>query len=252
MKGKENGGTQSLSMVPPATGSSIINVGNGERMLSVVGGLALAGLALGKLRKSKGIAMLLGGGYLLARGLTGYCVFNNLVGRKTTYKNASAIEASLTFMIDKPREEIYAYWRRLENLPQFMKHLLSVMQKDNTHSTWTAVMPGGMGTLTWEAEIVEDQPNEYIAWQSLPGSAVDNAGEILFSEIPSLPGTEVSVLISYRLPGGDLGSLAAKFINPVVESLLNEDLNRFRDFMEKGELPETAQLEKIKQFNTLN
>src|SRR5688572_24980659 len=107
MKGKDNGGTQSLSMVPPATGSSIINVGNGERMLSVVGGLALAGLGLGRLGKSKGIAMLIGGGYLLARGLSGYCVFNNLIGRKATYKNASAIEASVTFMIDKPREEIY-------------------------------------------------------------------------------------------------------------------------------------------------
>jgi uncharacterized membrane protein len=195
---------------------------------------------------------LLSGGYLLARGLTGYCVFNNMVGRNVITKNASAIEASLTFMIDKPREEIYAYWRKLENLPQFMKHLQSVISKDELHSTWTARVPGGLGSISWEAEITEDVPNEYIAWQSLPGSTIDNAGEILFSQIPSMPGTEVTVQISYRLPGGDLGSLAAKFINPVVESLLNEDLKRFRDFMEKGEVPESGKVNEIKQYDTYN
>ena len=240
---------QPVSMIPPATGSSAINIGNGERIASVIGGLALAGLGLRSLKKTKGVAMLLSGGYLLARGLSGYCVFNTMIGRNANYRNASAIEASLTFMIDKPREEIYAYWRRLENLPQFMKHLSSVTQQDATHSSWVATIPGGLGTLSWDAEIVEDHPNEYIAWQSLPGSTIVNAGEILFSEIPSLPGTEVSVVISYRLPGGDLGSLAARFVNPVVESLLNEDLNRFRDFMEKGELPQSARVENIKQYN---
>src|SRR5688572_28602885 len=113
MKIKEKGESQSASMVPPATGSSIINVGNGERLLSVVGGLALAGFGIRSLKKGKGVTMLLSGGYLLARGLTGYCVFNNMVGRNVITKNASAIEASLSFMIDKPREEIYAYWRKL-------------------------------------------------------------------------------------------------------------------------------------------
>ena len=133
-----------------------------------------------------------------------------------------------------------------------MKHLQSVISKDELHSTWTARVPGGLGSISWEAEITEDVPNEYIAWQSLPGSTIDNAGEILFSQIPSMPGTEVTVQISYRLPGGDLGSLAAKFINPVVESLLNEDLKRFRDFMEKGEVPESGKVNEIKQYDTYN
>lgn len=243
--------SRSVSLVPPATGSSTINIGNTERILSVIGGLALTGLSL-RSRKSTQVSLLLSGGYLLARGLSGFCVFNNMIGRNSIQKNATAIEASLTFVIDKPRDEIYAFWRRLENLPQFMKHLTAVKEKDSTHSTWTARVPGGLGTISWEAEILEDVPNEYISWQSLPGSTIDNAGEILFTEMQGISGTEVSVCISYRLPGGDIGSVAAKFINPVVESLLIEDLNRFRNFMEKGEVPDVENGSQIKQYHSYN
>jgi uncharacterized membrane protein len=223
--------------IPPATGSSIINIGTGERIASVLGGLALASLGVRNMKKGKGIALLFGGGYLLTRGLVGYCAVNHALHRNTVSKNASAIQVSRAFTINKPRAEVYAYWRKLENLPRFMKHLSEVKETDATHSHWTAVIPRGLGTVSWEAEIVEDRADEYIFWQSLPGSTIDNAGEVTFKDAPGQRGTEVHAIISYRLPAGDVGALAAKLINPVVELLIQEDLRRFKNILETGEIP---------------
>jgi uncharacterized membrane protein len=75
---------------------------------------------------------------------------------------------------------------------------------------------------------------------SLPGSTIDNAGEIRFKDAPRNEGTEIHAYISYRLPAGDVGSVAAKLFSPMVESMIREDLRRFKSLMETGELPTSA------------
>jgi uncharacterized membrane protein len=181
-----------------------------------------------------GVAMLLGGGYLLARGISGYCALNEVIGRNSANKSASAMEITSTFIINKPREEVYAFWRNLENLPRFMKHLEEVHTLDERKSSWKARIPGDLATISWEAEILEDRPNTFISWCSLPGSSVDNAGEVTFRDAPSKQGTEMLARISYRLPAGDAGSVAGKLFNPVVERLVKEDLRRFKEIVEGG------------------
>lgn len=228
---------QNKSALPPATGSSIINIGTTERIASVVSGGILATLGFKNVGERNGMVMALAGGYLLVRGLTGFCAISKVLNRNTAMKKAPAIEVTGTFTINKPREEVYAYWRNLENLPGFMQHLEDVEVLDERKSHWKARIPGGLGTVSWEAEITADEPGSYIAWSSLPNSAVDNAGEVRFLDAPGNRGTEVYAEITYRLPAGDVGSLVGKLFNPVVEQLVREDIRRFKNIMETGETP---------------
>jgi uncharacterized membrane protein len=222
--------------IPPATGSSKINVGTAERIASVFAGTALAVYAVRNWNKTSGKLLGLTSLILLKRGSTGYCEINNALGRNSALKKADAMEAAATFTINKPKEEVFAFWRNLSNLPAFMQHLKKVEVQDPQRSRWTAKLPGGVATISWEAVIQEEEPNHLIAWSSLPGSTIDNAGEVRFNDAPSNEGTVVRARISYRLPGGDLGSVAGKLFNPLVEKMIKQDLRRFKSFLETGEV----------------
>jgi uncharacterized membrane protein len=230
--------TTAASALPPATGSSMINISTSERVVSTLGGAALAVWGLRKLNSPSGLTMLLGGGYLLVRGLSGYCYINNLTGRNTAdvQRRAPAMEVRTTFTINKPRSDVYAFWRKLENLPRFMQHLEKVEELDDRRSTWTAKVPGGVGAVSWQAEITDDISGELIAWTSIQGSTVDNAGEVRFKDAQSGKGTELAVCISYRLPGGAIGSVAGKLFNPAIEKMMRDDLRDFKQLMETGDV----------------
>lgn len=223
------------SAIPPATGSSRINVGTAERIASVVGGTALGVYAAKNFNSVSGKLAGVIGLLLLKRGATGYCEINNAVGRNTAHKKADAIEVRATHTINKSREEVYAFWRNFQNLPTFMKHLEKVEVLDEDRSRWTAKLPGGVGSISWEAVIDDEQPNSYISWSSLPGSAVDNAGEVRFSDAAD-GATVMHAKISYRLPAGDAGSLAAKLFNPLVERMIRQDIKKFKALLETGEI----------------
>jgi uncharacterized membrane protein len=225
-----------VSALPPATGSSNINLTPSERVVSTFGGAALAVIGLRNIGSLAGITTFLSGGYLLARGLSGYCAITNSLNRQSS-KQASAMEATGTFIINKPRSDVYAFWRKLENLPKFMQHLEEVKELDDARSKWTAKIPGGVGHVSWDAQIVEDISGELISWSSMPGSTIDNAGEVRFKDAPGNKGTEIRTTITYRLPGGDIGSVAGKLFNPAVENMMREDLRSFQRLLETGETP---------------
>lgn len=221
-----------VSAIPPATGTSSINVGTTERIVSALGGAALTVMALRDIKSPGGISMLLTGGFLLVRGLSGYCAVNNAIGRNTARTAGSPVDINTSVRLEKPASEVYSFWRKLENLPRFMRHLEKVEEIDETHSRWTAKGPAGVGTLSWEAEIVEDHQNEFISWRSLPGSTVDNAGQVRFRETPT--GTEIKVQMSYRLPAGDVGGVAAKLFSPMAEKMMRDDIRDLKKVMETG------------------
>ncbi|HEY9489057.1 MAG TPA: YgaP-like transmembrane domain, partial [Chryseosolibacter sp.] len=154
-----------VSSVPPVFGTSNINVGSQERLISTLGGAALTVMALRDLKSPGGISMLLAGGFLLVRGISGYCMVNNAIGRNTARKAGSPVEVRTTVSLSKPAPEVYSFWRKLENLPKFMKHLEKVEEIDQTRSRWTAKGPAGVGSVSWEAEILEDHQNEFISWR---------------------------------------------------------------------------------------
>jgi uncharacterized membrane protein len=219
------------SLLPPISGTSLINVGYSERIFSVALGFALTSTSLKKFKASS-LPIVIAGGYMIARGLTGYCPLNTIIRRNTAQKKSDAVEAAGSYIIERPRHEVYAYWRRLENLPLFMKHLAEVIQLDEKRSSWKVYVPGGFTTVSWNAEIVEDKPGEYLSWSSLPGSTIDNAGSVSFVDAPGGT-TELKARVAYRLPGGDAGGVAASLINPILQAQLVGDLERFKYTIER-------------------
>ena len=219
---------------PPATGTSHINVSNPERVVSAIGGAALSVLGLKKPGLA-GMAMATAGGLLLFRGATGYCPMNQLMGRDTSDGHDISMEIVKTITVMRPRPEVYQFWRMLENLPKFMEHLEDVRQLGPQRSHWIARVPGGLGKIEWDADIIHEKENELLAWRSLPESDIDNAGEVRFSDSPDGHGTIVQAVISYSPPAGSVGGLAAKLLNPMFKTMVERDLRYFKRFMETGE-----------------
>lgn len=191
-----------------------------------------------------GSIMALLGGYLMFRGASGYCPVNEVVGRNSNLneqnQGVEPIEITRSVTINKPREEVYRFWRQLENLPIFMEHLERVTQIDLKRSHWEARIgniPGvGASTLEWDAEIVEEEENSRIVWRSVPGATVDNAGEVRFTDAPNNRGTEVLATIRYQPPAGALGGAVARLFNPLFKEMVREDIRRFKRYMETGEV----------------
>jgi uncharacterized membrane protein len=132
--------------------------------------------------------------------------------------------------VERPREEVYAFWRKLENLPLFMKHLIRVQEHDDIRSTWSADLPG-FGRLLWDAEIVKDIPGFFIGWVSAEEAPMENAGKVEFMDAG--PGrTQVKVVITYRPPAGDLGVAIASALNPAFKKVVQEEIAGFKERIE--------------------
>jgi len=135
----------------------------------------------------------------------------------------------------RPRDEVYAYWRRLEQLPTFMRHVEEVRETGDGRSHWVASAPAGM-TVDWDAEITEDRPGERLAWRALPGSKVRNAGAVTFAEAPGGRGTEVRVELTYEPPAGPLGVVVAKLFGEEPSQQVKDDLRRLKQVLETGDV----------------
>lgn len=206
-----------------------------ERVLSVLGGVFLTYKSLKTLKKHPfiGIQEAMAGGLLLYRGATGYCPVYNALDKDGT--DPSAVNITETFIVDRPRAEVYSFWRRLENLPRFMKHLASVDEYDHKNSHWRANLPGEILKLNWNAEITHEDENNYIGWQSVEGSMVENAGKVTFHDAVNGTGTELTVDISYFPPAGSLGQGIARLLNGVFEKAVREDVTNFKHYIEGEE-----------------
>lgn len=143
-----------------------------------------------------------------------------------------------TITINRPAAEIYAFWRNLENLPRFMSHLKAVSVIDDQRSHWVAKGPAGT-EVKWDAEIFEDKPGELIAWRSLPGATVPNAGVVRFEEATGGRGTIVRIKLRYHPPGGALGATVAKLFGEAPEKQIPVDLMRIKQLLETGEIART-------------
>ena len=137
--------------------------------------------------------------------------------------------------INRPREELYRAWRDLENLPRFVSHLESVRVIGDNRSHWVVSAIGGR-RIEWDSEIIDDRPNERIAWHSLPGADMPNTGSVVFEQGPGGRGTMISVDMRYEPPGGMIGTMVAKLFGEEPGQQLQEDLRNFKRLMETGEI----------------
>lgn len=149
--------------------------------------------------------------------------------------SSSGIKVKSAITVGRPVGEVYGFWRNFENLPRFMSHLESVQVLDGRRSHWTALGPAGI-RLEWDAETVEDRPNELISWRSLPGGQVDTAGYVRFRPAPGNRGTEIVVEMRYDPPGGVVGATIAKLFGESGQEVVTRDLLAFKNVLETGEV----------------
>jgi uncharacterized membrane protein len=228
-------------------GSGSNNISDAEKWGSIAAG---AGLALyGLTRRSPGgLGLALMGGLLVRRGATGHCDLyqamnvNTASGSQDTRKalggrRGSHVEETIT--VNKPASELYQFWRRLENLPRFMQHIESVDRVSDTVSKWRARGPGG-AILEWNAETINEIPNQLIAWRSVEGSDVVSAGSVHFDEALGERGTRIRVRLQYSPRGGKVGVAVAKLLGRDAATEIREDLRRLKQLLEAGEVPTTT------------
>lgn len=232
--GKANTGLQRVNKT---------NLNNLERSISIISGATI--LLLGVKRPSwGGLLMAIAGGALVHTGVTGYCAAHAAFGRESIdsisddSNVARDIHVERSITINKDANELYSFWRQFENLPGIMRHLESVTVLDDLRSHWVAIGPAGR-KFEWDAEIYNEIQNEMVAWRSLPGADIVNAGSVHFETSPGGRGTRVKVVLNYNVPGGKLTALFAKPFGAEPGQLIQDDLRRFKQLMETGEIATT-------------
>ena len=157
----------------------------------------------------------------------------------------SHLERTVTIL--RSPAELYAEWRNLERLPEIMSHIESVTPLVGLRSRWVVRGPGDT-RVTWEAEIVADEPERLIAWRSVGPADVEHAGSVRFTPAPGNRGTEVKVILTYAPPGGRLGVALATLLGRSPDQDIREDLRRFKQRMEAGEVPAVAMPRKARRL----
>ena len=217
------------------------NISTTEKWVSTIAGTALAIAGYKRSNTALGLAGL----GLVARGVSGYCPINAVIGRDNAYRASTdtrdalrgsrgvRVEASTT--IFRPAEEVYAYWRDFDNLPAFMRHLQLVEDLGSGRSVWTATGPLGV-PVSWAAEIISDVPAELISWRSIGQADVISAGSVRFTPAGGGHGTDVRVKLQYDPPAGKVGATVAWLFGEDAQTQIEEDLSRFKLLLE-AEIP---------------
>ncbi|WP_199305762.1 SRPBCC family protein [Pseudanabaena sp. FACHB-2040] len=208
--------------------------GDLERWASVIGGGAMVLMGLQQ-RSLRGVLTALAGGGLVYQGAS----------NKSTLKQVEeavgidkAIRVEKTVTINRPASELYNFWHNFENLPRFMRHLESVTVLDGNRSHWVSKAPLD-NRVEWDAEVVTDEPDHLIAWRSLDGADIENSGFVRFQPATGNRGTEVKVVMEYSPPGGALTAAIAKLFGEEPEQQIGDELARFKQLMEVGEIATT-------------
>jgi uncharacterized membrane protein len=155
---------------------------------------------------------------------------NKAKGNAQPYKSNFACSVT----INRPAADLYAFWRNFANLPRFMENIERVRQLDDGRSHWVVRSPDG--TAEWDSEVMEDVPGRRIAWASVEGADVDNAGVIDFRPSTKGRGTEVRAFVSFHAPMGEAGRIIAAMMHKDPHIQAKRDLRRFKQLMETGEI----------------
>jgi uncharacterized membrane protein len=203
--------------------------------------LAGGGLVLrASVRRNFPLALI--GGAVLYRGATGRWPLAGLLGLPTNEKrhpatsvpHESGIKVERSIRIGKSPDDLYRFWRNLENLPRFMSQHVEIRRLDDKRSHWKLQSLAG-ATFEWDAEIINDLPNELLAWRSLDNADIDHAGSVHF-EGDGAGGSTVTVIMEYRPPAGRIGAEIARLFGQEPAQVLEKDLQRFKQLMESGEI----------------
>ena len=172
------------------------------------------------------------GGAMLYRAISGFCPLYRLLsmpsGQHSTIgvPSGQGVKCVETVEVDGAPSEVFAFWRQLSNLPLLFSHLDSVVESENKRSHWIALGPLNK-RVEWDAEIINERPNELIAWRSIPGSSLDTAGSVHF-EPREEGGTKVQLSLKYDPPGGRLAISIAELLGEGLGEQLVEGLHKLQ------------------------
>ncbi len=210
-------------------------------------GLGGAVLLMWGLKQRSWLGLLLSsaGADLLNRGLTGHYLHETLGIVGLTRKGVAAliphqlgIRVNQSIAVYRPIDEAYGFFRNFKNFSRFMAHVNAVREEDETRSHWYVKGPGGI-ELEWDAEIINDQPNELIAWRSVDSPSVESTGSVRFERARGERGTLIHVSLNYLPPAGALGAAIAKLMGEEPETQIQDDLRRLKQLLEAGEIATT-------------
>ncbi len=212
-----------------------------ERWASLAAGLALAAAGLGRRERGPSVWLTVASAPLVYRGVTGQ--WPNFMSRRNDTRAALSgprgVRVDESIRIERPVDEVFAFWRQFENFPLFMQHLDEVTRLSATRSRWVARGPAGV-RVEWTAEIINEIENELIGWKSLPGSDVAVAGSVQFLPVRGLDATVLKVELQYAPPAGKTGALIARLFGEDPEHTIREDLRRMKQLLEAGELAQSG------------
>lgn len=133
-------------------------------------------------------------------------------------------EIKSTIEVRVPIRTAYNQWTQFTEFPQFMDGVESIQQRDDKHLHWKATIAGK--TEEWEAEIIEQVPDQRIAWRSTTGAS--NAGTVSFHYIDPNR-TSVTLKMEYE-PDGAVEKIGSALGVPQMR--VDGDLQRFKKFIE--------------------
>lgn len=219
------------------------NVAVWERWASIASGAGLLWFGVRARDRRHTIARAVGAS-LIVRGATGHCPAYHLAHIDTTHTDtrralggARGIKVAEAVTVNRPVSEVYAFWRRLENLPRVMDHVESISTSPPNRSHWLVRGPAGT-SISWDAETINDVENTLIAWRSLDRADVVSAGSVNFREAPAGRGTEVRVVLQYAPPAGKVGAAIAWLFGESAAHQIREDLRRVKQYLETSEVME--------------
>lgn len=142
------------------------------------------------------------------------------------------VEIDERIEVQVPVRMAYDQWTQFEEFPTFMEGVESVRQTDDAHLHWVAEVAGVHRE--WDAEIVEQVPDEVVAWRSTDGAT--NAGAVRFRSVE--PGRcEVHLHLEFE-PEGMVEAIGDK--TGMVRRRAEGDLRRFKDAVEARPGPSGA------------
>ncbi|HSF10223.1 MAG TPA: SRPBCC family protein [Nitrospirales bacterium] len=217
------------------------NIGALEQILSLGIGCGLIVHGLGQ-QPRRGILPLLFGSGLVIHGLTSHSRLyeaigiDELHGSHIRHPLNRTVHLRESITINRSQEDLYSFWRDFKNLPRFMQNIVAVQELDERHSRWQARGPFNKN-FHWEAEILEERQNELIKWRTIEiHSNLEHEGVLSLRRAAGNRGTILSLDCRWTPPGGVFGATMAKLLPDDPARQVSEDLRRFRQLMEAGEI----------------
>ena len=167
---------------------------------------------------------------------------------KLSAQGVLSYEAERTIDIAASPDVVFDVWSRYENFPHFMSQVTEVRDLGQNRSHWIVQGPEGQD-VEWDSVLTVSERPHRLAWRSEPNASVDHEGVVLLE--PAGEGTRATVRLFWRPPAGTSGKALAVLSATDPESVLEDDLDRMKEFIERG-LPTRGEAGGISGGNVLH